>query len=83
MIISHFSAKKITMNPFSFPLLLFSKYQKRMQSWNPILTKNFCGFRGSRYKKTKNGKLPISSCSLVLRMSDCPSPTLTTQLQNE
>ena len=83
MIISHFLAKKITTNPFSFPLLLFSKSQKRMLSWNPILTKNFCGFRVSRYKRTRNEKLPLSFGSLVLRMSDCPSPTLTTQLQNK
>ncbi|GKB31009.1 hypothetical protein Tco_0870410 [Tanacetum coccineum] len=36
--------------------------------------------RGSSYRRTKNGELPpffADSLALVLRMSDCPSPTLT------
>lgn len=64
---------------------LFSKSQKVL-SWNPILTKDSCGSGGSSYRRTGNGELspPFSTDSLVLRMlvlrmSDCPSPTLTVQ----
>jgi len=62
---------------------LFSKSQKVM-SWNPIPTKDSCGSRGSSYRRTRNGELsppfpPQLFRMLVLRMSDCPSPTLTAQ----
>ncbi|KAF1888201.1 hypothetical protein Lal_00030082, partial [Lupinus albus] len=36
---------------------LFSKSQKFL-SWNPILTKDSCGSRGSTYRRTRNGELP-------------------------
>ncbi|QHO12189.1 uncharacterized protein DS421_15g504750 [Arachis hypogaea] len=62
---------------------LFSKSQKVL-SWNPILTKDSCGSGGSSYRRTGNGEPPFPPDSLVLRMlvlrmSDCPSPTLTAQ----
>ena len=43
---------------------LFSKSQKRMLSWNPILTKDSCGSGGSIYRRTRNGKPPPLSSRL-------------------
>ena len=65
--------------------MAFASSQKVL-SWNPILTKDSCGSGGSSYRRTKNGELSPLFCPdslvlrmLVLRMSDCPSPTLTAQ----
>ncbi|RYR44209.1 hypothetical protein Ahy_A08g040577 [Arachis hypogaea] len=64
---------------------LFSKSQKVL-SWSPILTKNSYGSEGSSYRRTGNREPPFLPDSLVLRMlvlrmSDCPSPTLTALLR--
>ncbi|XLT70552.1 hypothetical protein S245_027689 [Arachis hypogaea] len=55
-------------------------------SWSPILTKNSYGSEGSSYRRTGNREPPFLPDSLVLRMlvlrmSDCPSPTLTALLR--
>jgi len=71
---------------------LFSKSQKKgdkLES-NPIRTKDSCGSGGSSYRRTGNREFsplfrPTPFLGLkntgfkVLRMSDCPSPTLTAQ----
>ncbi|XLT33206.1 hypothetical protein HN873_064498, partial [Arachis hypogaea] len=64
---------------------LFSNSQKVL-SWNPILTKNSYGSGGSSYRRTGNREHPFPPDSLflrmlILRMSDCSSPTLTALLR--
>jgi hypothetical protein len=55
------STRKITAYNFQRTMLskeqLFSKSQ-RMLSWNPILTKDSCGSKGSSYKRTRNDSTP-------------------------
>ncbi|TYG46334.1 hypothetical protein ES288_D11G248800v1 [Gossypium darwinii] len=65
-------------------LRLSSRVRDKRTRTADIYHRDSCSSGGSCYRKTKNGgKLSPSNSlvlrMLVLRMSDCPSPTLTAQ----